>query len=187
MRIIVIHASRDGQTARIAARMGATLAARRNDVTVLPYDAHGIAAEIERADLVIVGGGIRYGKHPPGLERFVRRNFALLVSRPNAFFSVSLSAGGPGARPEAAARNLQAFLDRTAWTPDRTACIAGALRYSHYNIMIRLLMRMIVGAAGGDTDPSRDYEYTDWEGVDAFALQCAAGADSATAARLAAD
>ena len=31
------------------------------------------------------------------------------------------------------------------------------------------MMRLIVGAAGGDTDTSRDYEYTDWQAVDRFA------------------
>jgi menaquinone-dependent protoporphyrinogen oxidase len=30
-------------------------------------------------------------------------------------------------------------------------------------------MRLIVGHAGGDTDTSRDYEYTDWEAVTRFA------------------
>jgi menaquinone-dependent protoporphyrinogen oxidase len=32
----------------------------------------------------------------------------------------------------------------------------------------RLLMRMIVGHAGGDTDTTRDYEYTDWDAVERF-------------------
>jgi menaquinone-dependent protoporphyrinogen oxidase len=30
-------------------------------------------------------------------------------------------------------------------------------------------MRMIVGIAGGDTDMTQDYEYTDWNAVDRFA------------------
>ena len=33
----------------------------------------------------------------------------------------------------------------------------------------RLLMIIFVGLAGGDTDTSRDYEYTDWSAVEAFA------------------
>jgi hypothetical protein len=28
---------------------------------------------------------------------------------------------------------------------------------------------MIVGLAGGDTDTTRDYEYTDWDAVERFA------------------
>jgi menaquinone-dependent protoporphyrinogen oxidase len=36
------------------------------------------------------------------------------------------------------------------------------------------MMRLIAGAAGGDTDTSRDYEYTDWEAVERFAMDFAA-------------
>ena len=37
-------------------------------------------------------------------------------------------------------------------------------------------MRMIVRREGGPTDASRDYEYTDWDAVDAFAADVAAHA-----------
>jgi menaquinone-dependent protoporphyrinogen oxidase len=46
---------------------------------------------------------------------------------------------------------------------------AGALLYTHYNFFIRWMMKRIVATAGGDTDTSRDYEYTDWNDVRAFA------------------
>jgi len=51
---------------------------------------------------------------------------------------------------------------------------AGALLYRRYNPVIRLLMRFIVGAAGGETDTSRDYEYTDWKAVERLAADLAA-------------
>ena len=41
--------------------------------------------------------------------------------------------------------------------------------YSKYNIFLRLLMQFIARVAGGDPDTSRDYEYTDWRAVEAFA------------------
>jgi menaquinone-dependent protoporphyrinogen oxidase len=37
------------------------------------------------------------------------------------------------------------------------------------------MMRLIVGFAGGDTDTSRDYDYTDWRAVGRFAAEFAAG------------
>jgi len=82
---------------------------------------------------------------------------------------VSLSAGGPGAKPEAARRYLETFLNQVDWRPPQTATFAGALQYSKYGAFKRLLMRMIVGIAGGDTDMTQDYEYTDWNAVDRFA------------------
>ncbi|MNC94612.1 Protoporphyrinogen IX dehydrogenase [menaquinone] [compost metagenome] len=49
--------------------------------------------------------------------------------------------------------------------------MAGALPYSKYNWVKRWMMRRIVAKAGGDTDTSRDYEYTDWNDLRAFAKE----------------
>lgn len=37
----------------------------------------------------------------------------------------------------------------------------------HVRVFKRLLMRMIVGFTGGDTDTTRDYEYTDRDSLNA--------------------
>jgi menaquinone-dependent protoporphyrinogen oxidase len=59
--------------------------------------------------------------------------------------------------------------DQLEVTFDDVEMIAGALRYSKYPLPLRWLMRRIAKQAGGDTDTSRDYEYTDWEQVDGYA------------------
>ncbi len=128
-----------------------------------------MALDPARYDAVIAGASIHYGRHPGFLRTLVRKHRAALAARPCAFFSVSLSAGGPGAKPEAASRYLEKFLRQTRWRPQQTATVAGALQYSTYGAFKRLLMIMFVGLAGGDTDASRDYEYTDWEAVRRFA------------------
>jgi len=43
-----------------------------------------------------------------------------------------------------------------------------AIRYSQYGAFKHRLMQLFVGLAGGETDTSRDYEYTDWEAVEEF-------------------
>jgi menaquinone-dependent protoporphyrinogen oxidase len=60
---------------------------------------------------------------------------------------------------------LDRFLDATGWNPDIRKTVAGALPYTRYNWFTRWIMRRIVAKAGGDTDTSRDYEYTDWNQV----------------------
>ena len=64
---------------------------------------------------------------------------------------------------------VEDFKRATGWAPQCVATFAGALRYSSYNPFIRFLMKLIVGAAGGETDTSGDYEYTDWAAVDRYA------------------
>ena len=46
----------------------------------------------------------------------------------------------------------------------------GALLYTHYGFIKRLIMKKIAGDKGSlDTDTSRDYVYTEWDGVKRFA------------------
>ena len=172
-RILVLFASIHGQTRRIAERIGAALAREGHAVSIQAADSAGAAAAIARSDAVIVGGALRAGSHGRALERLVKAHRAELGQRAGAFFSVSLSAAGKPAQRAEAERCARRFCERTGWSPRFTTVFGGALPYSRYNFLLRFVMRRIVSAAGGDTDTSRDYEYTDWKAVDDFAAQLA--------------
>jgi len=79
---------------------------------------------------------------------------------------VSLSAA---TKPQRARRYVETFLRQVGWQPQHTAAFGGALRYSRYGALKRLVMVAFAALAGHDTDVSRDYEYTDWDAVDRFA------------------
>ena len=174
-RILMLYATTEGQTARIAERMAQRLRDQGHGVDARPADAAGASLDLTAYDGVIVGASVHYGRHPGYLRALVRGHRAALAERPSAFFSVSLSGGGPGAKPKAARRYLKTFLRQAGWQPQQTASFAGALKYSMYGAFKRILMIAFVGLPGGDTDTSRDYEYTDWGAVerfgDAFARQ----------------
>lgn len=100
---------------------------------------------------------------------FVHDHVETLNRLPSAFYSVSLTAAeGTEAAREPAQEILDDFLAATSWNPTETTSVAGALRYSEYGPITRFLMRRIARKAGGGTDTSRDYEYTDWEDLEAF-------------------
>jgi menaquinone-dependent protoporphyrinogen oxidase len=181
-RILILYASIDGQALRIAERVGARLSQAGHDIETSSVDAPGLARAIGHCDGVIVGAAIRYGRHVRAVETRIREHLAAISGRPNAFFSVSLSGGGPGARPETAREYVETFRERTGWHPQGTAIFGGALRYTKYNLFIRLMMRLIVGIAGGDTDTTRDYEYTDWSAVERFASEFATALEPRRAA-----
>jgi len=82
---------------------------------------------------------------------------------------VSLAADGPGANRPAAWRYVRKFLRRIGWQPAQTAAFGGALRYSALRGWKRFIVRLFVRVAGGDTDASRDCEYTNWGAVAEFA------------------
>ena len=74
----------------------------------------------------------------------------------------------------AAARRLRdEFLAQTGFRPALRECIAGAIKYTQYNFLLRWYMKKASRMNGGSTDTSRDHEYTDWAQVRAFADQFA--------------
>jgi len=166
---LILYATTEGQTARIAERIAQKLRDKGHAAETRP--ANEVRGNLESAkyDGVIVGASIHYGRHPGYLRSLVRSQRAALEGRPSAFFSVSLSGGGPHPKLKAARRYLEVFLRQTGWRPQQTATFAGALPFSKYGTFKRLLMVVFVGLSGGDTDTSRDYEYTDWDAVERFA------------------
>ena len=175
MKVLVLYSSFDGQTRRIAQRVAEVVVRAGHAIRLMDAEDPRAAEAIREDDAVIVGAAIRYGHFRRSLEKLVRAQRPVLAAAPNAFFSVCLSAGGPGAKPELARQYVDDFCERTGWEPHDVATFAGALQYSRYNFFIRFMMRMIVGHAGGDTDTTRDYEYTDWAAVERFAARFAAG------------
>ena len=173
-RILIIQHSRDGQAARIASRIARVLEASGHRAEILPATTPSLAADIVDSDVVLLGAGVRYGRHGGEFERMVRRHRERLVGRPNAFFSVSLSMAGDTPNRDEADRYVKRLVERTGWHPDRTVLFAGALRYTAYNPWIRWMMKQISAKTGHSTDTTRDHDYTDWSAVDRFAREIAA-------------
>ena len=171
MRILIVFGSFDGQTRRIAQRIAEVIGRAGHEVRSCPVHAGCMGYDLKWAEGVVIGGAIRYGRHERVLEKAVRDYRDLISARPNAFFSVSMSAAGPGAKLATANGYVDQFIARTGWHPSITALFGGALQWSRYNPFIKFMMRIIVGMAGGDTDTSRDHEYTDWTAVERFAAE----------------
>ena len=94
----------------------------------------------------------------------------MLNDMPTAFLSVCLAVLEQNAKTRREVANiLERFFARTGWRPPIAKPIAGAVRYTRYGWLKRLMMKRIVGKAGGGTDTTRDYEYTDWNDLRAFA------------------
>jgi menaquinone-dependent protoporphyrinogen oxidase len=80
---------------------------------------------------------------------------------------------------------VEKFLRSTGWQPTTVKTVAGALLYTQYNFIKRWVMRWIVRKAGGDTDTTRDYEYTDWKDLAQFAKSFADGVRGGSATKVA--
>jgi menaquinone-dependent protoporphyrinogen oxidase len=166
-RIALLYDTTEGQTAKIAERIAETLSRAGVEVTLASVREVVNTFRVEAYDAVILGASVHVGKHAPLVSMFVEQHREALAIRVSAFFSVSLSAAGKSQRQQADARRcLETFLKQTAWQPQQTATFAGALRYRDYGFFKRWMMKKIASREGGDTDTSKNHEYTDWKQVE---------------------
>jgi menaquinone-dependent protoporphyrinogen oxidase len=173
--ILVLYGTGEGQTAKVADRIADVLDGRGHEVTTVDAADAPADLDVESFDAAVVGASVHVGAHQPAIREFVAANAEALSTRPSAFFQLSISSAvDDEARRAEAAGYVDSFLEETGWQPDRIARFGGALRYSKYGFLTRLLMKRIARGATGDTDTSRDYEYTDWQEVETFATDVAA-------------
>jgi menaquinone-dependent protoporphyrinogen oxidase len=166
-RVLIVYGTTDGQTAKIARFLGDAFRAR--GVTAEVTEARVGSPDPEAYDGVIVAASIHARGYQRPVMRWVREHLAGLRRRPAAFLSVCLAALE---KTDKARRELEAiqhrFSGQTGWVPPVVEFVPGALLYTKYGWLKRMIMRRIVRKAGGDTDTSRDYEYTDWGSLKAF-------------------
>lgn len=166
MRIYIPYATTEGQTAKIADYIAEVVRAHghQGDTVDIGHAKDGVPAGY---DGVIVGSAIHMGKHDKHAVEFVRHNRDTLQKLPSAFFSVSLAAHGDEAEAEG---YVQEFETETGWRPAQVALFGGALQYTHYGFLKRRVMKKIAADKPGNlgTDTSRDYVYTEWDGVKQF-------------------
>lgn len=166
-RALVLFASEEGQTSKIAHRVGESLREHGIEAEVRDGAAPGADARLTSFDGVMIGSAIHFGHHAKAVVELVKSHRAILATRHTAFFSVSLSAGGPHRDAAAARAHLAAFTKETGWRPDVSTSFAGAIRHSRYGVARTLLMHLSLRKSGVP-DPG-DHEYTDWNAVAAFA------------------
>ena len=165
--ILLVFYTSEGQTGKIAERVAGVL--RDLGDTVDVHDVAGAPAP-DAYDGVIVGDPIHAVHHSKALTHYLRDHVEVLNTRPSALFQVSLTSANPDDEHTATAQGLvHELLERTGFDPDLVGLFAGALVYTQYGWLKRRVMRAIVRREDGDTDMSRDYEYTDWQAVEQFA------------------
>jgi menaquinone-dependent protoporphyrinogen oxidase len=177
--IVIVYATTDGHTERVARHVAQVLGGEGVRTQLIAAAAAPPEFSFAGADAVVIAGSVRMGKHQQVLTRLVRARAAELSRIPGAFLSVSLSAARDNEPARREVRKTVArFLEETGWTPGSVLPVAGALLYRRYGFFLRLVMRFISKRVGGDTDTSRDYEYTDWNQLTEFARRFARGLEA---------
>jgi menaquinone-dependent protoporphyrinogen oxidase len=176
-RVGVFFATREGHTQRIAERIAADLRTIGFDTDLLAVR-HPLPFSLNNYSAAALAASVHAGSHEKEMVQFVKEHRSELEGIPTAFLSVTLSEAGAEMPDKTPSEHTQFMLDvdrmlgkffkETQWRPTLAKPVAGALLYTHYGFLVRLIMRRIAKKAGAATDTSHDYVYTDWVGLDKF-------------------
>jgi menaquinone-dependent protoporphyrinogen oxidase len=170
--ILILYATREGQTAKVAAKLSEQLSKAGAAVQLINAKDKMTAAAInlDVFDLLVFGASMHAGGLEQELVDFINSYKAQIEPKVRSFFLVLLSAA------------TQDSTLRTEWLEDARQkvdeqlqvhfqtieMIAGALMYSKYSLPLKWIMQRIAKKAGEGTDFSKDYEYTDWKQVEQY-------------------
>ena len=172
-RILILYGTTDGHTAKIAGFVADRLRALGAGVEV--FNAATSNPDPTAYAGIIVAASVHAGGYQRSVVHWVRAHAQTEVMRGarTAFLSVCLGILEKNPKVMADLTAIKsAFIARTGWTPTQFKIVAGALPYTRYGWIKRVIMRRIARKAGGATDTAHDHEYTDWLDLRAFAEKC---------------
>lgn len=163
MNVLILYATVEGQTARIAAF--AAEEARKLGHEVVQVDVDGPdEVSFEGIDAVMLAAPVHQRRHPRTFEALVVAQKRELEQRKTLLMSVSLSAAFPEGLEEAREYLVEMKM-RTGFTPDSEVLVAGAVRTSQYDYFASQVVRHVV-LRGKTYDPgAEEHEFTDWQAL----------------------
>ena len=162
MSVLVVYATIEGQTGKIAEFAEAEIAKTGADVALV--DADEIEEiEFDGVDAVVLAAPVHERRHPRGFEAFLVANKGQLGRRRTMLLSVSLNAAFPEGVEEAQEYVTEMTM-RTEFTPDVTVLVPGAVRQAAYDYYSKqVLEHVILGDRDFDPSSGEDHEFTDWD------------------------
>lgn len=166
MKILVLYATSEGQTLKIAEYLAECLRQRGHAVVLADVTSGAKSLDLSAFDAAILASRVHAGRHHRAIVSFVRRYLRLLAAMDTAFVSVSMSAAHR--RDEDGARLAQyrtEFVRATGWDPGEYHDVAGARLYTRHNRLTRWVLAII---DHNQFDPNKDHEFTDWLDLRSF-------------------
>ena len=174
--ILLIYATREGQTRHITEHLGDVLAAHPMEYDIVDAARVPKGFSLARYSAAMVAASLHVGEYEPEMTTFVRCHLGELGRIPSTFISVSMAArvvedegAPPDTRPAAhenIRRTIDRFLAETGWRPTHIAEVGGTLMYSRYSVVTRFVLKLIAKHEGAPVDTTRDYEFTNWTKLD---------------------
>ena len=168
MKTVIFYFTTDGQTKKIADKLSEQIN-HEVELVSIKDQAVNFAEKMANADQIVVGASVRYGHFNPQVYQFIAQYAEQLNSKPSAFYGVNLTARKANRKTAETNTYVRKFLAKIQWKPTLVEVIAGALFYPRYSWFDRIMIQFIMRLTKGETDATKEYEYTDWQQVELFA------------------
>ena len=166
MKVLVVFASTEGQTARVAQFTVTWMTKADHSAVLVPAEA-AEDVQIDAFDGVIVAGSVHAGQYQKSLVSWARDKAGDLSTKPTLFLSVSLSAAGDDPEDWVGLNAcVERFCEKAGWRPGQVEHVAGAFKFSEYDFFRYWAMRWIAAQKDEVANPGEDREYTDWEALE---------------------
>ena len=165
-KLLILYASVDGQTLKIANFLVDEFENKGLDVSIFEVDA--FKDDLQKYGKIVIGCSIRYGVHHKSVIDFINHNKEALEKQKSTFFSVNLVARKPEKNQADTNPYVIKFFKTITWKPAHVEVFAGKLDYKKYPYFDRIMIQFIMWMTKGPTDSNAKIEYTDWKRVKAF-------------------
>lgn len=168
-KVLIIHGSVDGQTAKIASRIAEVIKKQKFEVEVIDVEhlPHGFI--VKGCDGILIGSPLRNRRYSAQIQQFIQEQEPYFRELSSGFFSVSLADGATKSKRSWLDGIIKSFFDKTGWHPKFVGRFGGALLYTQYGFWVRVPMALAGRFMGYPTDTSHDHELTQWDDVEKFA------------------
>lgn len=160
MRFVVVYATTEGHTRKVAEHVADRLDALGQRVTLHDATDEAPDVDLKGADAVFVAASLHEGRYQTGIEAFAARHRDELGRAVGVFLPVSLSAASTDADDRANLDlSVERFMIETGWRPKHLHHVMGALRCKG-DFFRRWSMKLIVKGTG--VASGSGVELTDW-------------------------
>ena len=165
MKTLIVYATTDGQTHKIARFFADYLIENDHSVELL-CAADATLLDLRRYNRVVLAGSLHAGGFQNDLKKLAKSHAVQLQEQGAIFFAVSLTAAGRDEEDWKGHRKCIAqFEVKSGGTPARVVHVAGAFRFSEYDFFRARAMRRIAAERDETVDTDCDKEYTDWSAL----------------------
>eukprot|EP00039_Didymoeca_costata_P032172 m.36998 g.36998 ORF g.36998 m.36998 type:complete len:191 (+) comp9223_c0_seq1:245-817(+) len=175
--ILVAYATREGHTQKVAEHIKDWCEKHGVEATLVNVRNEQPQQDVSKYDCAILASSVHYDVHAPEIIQFAKKEHKQLNTMLSAFLSISMTAHGAvtaGPKQEKQVKMMESMIQdvfrKSGWKTEHYSGVAGALVWSKYGRLKKMLMKYKAGKFGTKLDAKSkdDTVYTDWAKLDQF-------------------